>query len=175
MTDKEFSLRLAKLRTQKGVSARDMSLSMGQNPGHINNIETGKSMPSLSGFFYICDYLDITARDFFDDGNEYPEQLRAVFQDMQKKVLTAQTEEISRTVLELERKISGSDDGSNAVIEHFKSYAGITALTKEISADLLQSVTIYPDGRMHIRLNLADEIEALMETLRRESCTAQIY
>ena len=84
MTDKEFSLRLAKLRTQKGVSARDMSLSMGQNPGYINNIETGKSMPSLSGFFYICDYLDIPARDFFDDGNEYPEQLRAVFQDMQK-------------------------------------------------------------------------------------------
>ena len=68
MTDKEFSLRLAKLRTQKGVSARDMSLSMGQNPGYIN----------------ICDYLDITARDFFDDGNEYPEQLRTVFQDMQK-------------------------------------------------------------------------------------------
>ena len=84
MTDKEFSLRLAKLRTQKGVSARDMSLSMGQNPGYINNIETGKSMPSLSGFFYICDYLDITSRDFFDDGNEYPEQLRTVFQDMQK-------------------------------------------------------------------------------------------
>lgn len=173
MTDKEFSLRLAKLRTQKGVSARDMSLSMGQNPGHINNIETGKSMPSLSGFFYICDYLDITARDFFDDGNEYPEQLRAVFQDMQKKVLTAQTEEITCTVLELERKISGSDDNGNAVvIEQFKSYAGITALTREISIELLQSVTIYPDGRMHIRLNLADEIKTLMETLRRESCTA---
>lgn len=84
MTDKAFSLRLAKLRTQKGVSARDMSLSMGQNPGYINNIETGKSMPSLSGFCYICDYLDITTRDFFDDGNEYPEQLRAVFQYMQK-------------------------------------------------------------------------------------------
>lgn len=89
-----------------------------------------------------------------------------------KKVLTAQTEEITCTVLELERKISGSDDNSNAVIEQFKSYAGITALTKEISADLLQSVTIYPDGRMDIRLNLADEIKALMETLRRESCTA---
>ena len=80
--------------------------------------------------------------------------------------------EISCTVLELERKISGSDDGSNAAIEQFKSYAGITALTKEISTELLQSITIYPDGRMDIRLNLADEIEALMETLRRESCTA---
>ena len=90
----------------------------------------------------------------------------------QKKALTAQAEKITRTVLELERKISGSDDGSNAVIEHFKSYAGITALTREISIDLLHSVTIYPDGRMDIRLNLVDEIKALMETLRRESCTA---
>ena len=90
----------------------------------------------------------------------------------QKKALTAHAEGISHTVLELEQKISGSDDGSNAAIEQFKSYAGITALTKEISTELLQSVTIYPDGRMDIRLNLADEIEALMETLRRESCTA---
>ena len=90
----------------------------------------------------------------------------------QKKSMTAQAEEISRTILELERKISGSDDGGNAVIEQFKSCAGITALTREISTELLKSVTIYPDGRMDIRLNLADEIKALMETLRREFCTA---
>ena len=51
MTEKDFSLRLAKLREERGVSARDMSLSMGQNPGYINNIESGKSMPSLSGIF----------------------------------------------------------------------------------------------------------------------------
>ena len=56
--------------------------------------------------------------------------------------------------------------------ESGRAYAGITALTREISIELLQSVTIYPDGRMDIRLNLADEIESLLETLRRESCTA---
>lgn len=66
MTEKDFSLRLAKLREEKGVSARDMSLSMGQNPGYINNIESGKSMPSLSGIFYICEYLGISPKDFFD-------------------------------------------------------------------------------------------------------------
>ena len=66
MTEKDFSLRLAQLREEKGVSARDMSLSMGQNPGYINNIESGKSMPSLSGIFYICEYLEITPKDFFD-------------------------------------------------------------------------------------------------------------
>ncbi len=65
MTEKDFSLRLAKLRNEKGVSARDMSLSMGQNPGYINNIEIGKSMPSLSGIFYICEYLGISPKDFF--------------------------------------------------------------------------------------------------------------
>ena len=57
MDEKDFSLRLAQLREKKDVSARDMSLSMGHNPGYINNIESGKSMPSLSGIFYICDYL----------------------------------------------------------------------------------------------------------------------
>lgn len=64
MEEKDFSLRLSKLRVKKGVSARDMSLSIGQNPGYINNLETGKSMPSLSGIFYICEYLGITPSEF---------------------------------------------------------------------------------------------------------------
>ena len=72
MTEKDFSLRLAKLREEKGVSARDMSLSMGQNPGYSNNIESGKSMPSLSGLFYICEYLGITSKDCFDSVTASP-------------------------------------------------------------------------------------------------------
>ena len=47
----DFSLRLARLREKKGVSARDMSLSMGQNPGYIHNIESGNSKPSMIGSF----------------------------------------------------------------------------------------------------------------------------
>lgn len=76
MEEKEFSLRLSKLREKKGVSARDMSLSIGQNPGYINNIETGKSMPSLAGIFYICEYLGITPSEFFDVGSENPARLK---------------------------------------------------------------------------------------------------
>lgn len=75
MTEKDFSMRLAKLRAAKGVSARDMSLSMGQNPGYINNIESGKSMPSLSGIFYICEYLGITPKEFFDTDSPDPTKL----------------------------------------------------------------------------------------------------
>lgn len=79
MTEKDFSFRLAKLREEKGVSARDMSLSMGQNPGYINNIESGKSMPSLSGIFYICEYLGITPKDFFDVETKNPTKANELY------------------------------------------------------------------------------------------------
>lgn len=78
MDEKDFSLRLAQLREKKGVSARDMSLSMGQNPGYINNIESGKSMPSLTGIFYICEYLGITPSEFFDMESQNPTKLNDI-------------------------------------------------------------------------------------------------
>ena len=53
----DFGRRLSQLRERKGVSARDMSLSMGQNPGYINKVENGKAMPSMEVFFYICEGL----------------------------------------------------------------------------------------------------------------------
>ena len=44
--------RLAKLRTQKGVSARDMSLSLGQANNYINNIEN-KNVTSRYAVFFL--------------------------------------------------------------------------------------------------------------------------
>lgn len=66
MTKKDFALRLSKLRLEKGVSARDMSLSIGQSPDYINNIEIGKALPSMRSFFCICEYLNPTPDEFFD-------------------------------------------------------------------------------------------------------------
>lgn len=82
MDEKDFSLRLAQLREKKGVSARDMSLSMGQNPGYINNIESGKSMPSLSGLFYICDYLGVTPSEFFDVDTHNPTKIKDIISNL---------------------------------------------------------------------------------------------
>lgn len=84
MDEKDFSLRLAQLREKKGVSARDMSLSMGQNPGYINNIESGKSMPSLTGIFYICDYLGITPSEFFDMETQNPTKLNEIIANLKR-------------------------------------------------------------------------------------------
>lgn len=79
-----FALRLSKLRSQKGVSARDMSLSIGQNQNYINNIENGKSLPSLTVFFYICEFLNITPSEFFDLDSSQPEALRELTEKLKK-------------------------------------------------------------------------------------------
>ena len=84
MYENEFQTRLAQLREKKGVSARDMSLSIGQNPGYINNIETGKALPSRSGFFYICEYLQLSPKDFFDTDAKNPEKLNELIKDLKK-------------------------------------------------------------------------------------------
>lgn len=100
MNEKDFAIRLARLREKKGVSARDMSLSIGQNPGYINNIETGKSKPSLDGFFFICEYLGITPYEFFDTDSSDPSKIDAVMKDM-KKLNDHQLDMIASLVKEL--------------------------------------------------------------------------
>lgn len=66
---REFSDRLRDLRNKNKISAREMSIALGQNVNYINLIENGKRFPSLQGFFAICDYLKITPSIFFDSEN----------------------------------------------------------------------------------------------------------
>lgn len=72
MEKEEFSLRFSQLRMQKGVSARDMSLCIGQSAGYINNIEIGVNYPLMTVFFYICEHLEITPSEFFDTASKAP-------------------------------------------------------------------------------------------------------
>ena len=73
-----FYDRLTKLRMEKGVSQREMSLSMGQSEGYMTKIESKVSFPSMTVFFYICEYFGITPRDFFDDRLTNPALLQQV-------------------------------------------------------------------------------------------------
>ena len=70
MYEEQFSKRLAELRIKKGVSARDMNLSIGQNPGYTRAIECGTTFPTMASFFYICEYLNVTPQDFFNFNEE---------------------------------------------------------------------------------------------------------
>ncbi len=100
MYEKEFSIRLAQLRTKKGVSAREMSLSIGQNAGYINNIENGKALPSMNAFLYICDYLKITPMEFFDIDNKNPQKLNSLIM-LLKQLSDSQLDSITSIVKDI--------------------------------------------------------------------------
>ncbi len=76
MDRQDFAKRLTELRNHNGISARDMSLSIGQSAGYINNIENGINLPSMTAFFYICEYLGISPKEFFDTEVESPTKIR---------------------------------------------------------------------------------------------------
>lgn len=79
-----FSERLAQLRMEKGVSARDMSLSLGQSESYINKIENRRTMPSMAGFFYICEFLEIKPQEFFDTKSISPTKTAEIIQELGK-------------------------------------------------------------------------------------------
>lgn len=64
--------RITQLRIQKGVSEYKMSYDLGHSRGYINNISSGKTLPSMTEFLAICDYFEITPVAFFDEHNTNP-------------------------------------------------------------------------------------------------------
>ena len=79
-----IATRIAQLRDEKGISAREMSLSIGQADNYVNHIENRKSLPSITSFFYICEYLNVTPMEFFDIHNKNPEELNSLISDLKK-------------------------------------------------------------------------------------------
>lgn len=67
--------RITQLRIQKGVSEYRMSYDLGHSRGYINNISSGKTLPSMTEFFSICEYFDISPLEFFDNSIHSPAQL----------------------------------------------------------------------------------------------------
>ena len=63
-----------------------MSLALGQNPSYINRIENGKALPSMQGFFSICEYLQITPGDFFNEDSEVPREVRELLEKIECKL-----------------------------------------------------------------------------------------
>lgn len=59
--------RISKLREQKQVSERKMSLDLGHSTSYIRSITSGRSLPSMSEFLYICEYLGVTPMEFFNE------------------------------------------------------------------------------------------------------------
>lgn len=80
MEPKFISDRISVLRTKKNVSEYRMSTDLGHSKSYIQSISSGKSMPSMGEFLYICEYLGVTPREFFDDSINDPQLVQELYE-----------------------------------------------------------------------------------------------
>lgn len=84
MDKKIISERYARIRLAHNISARKLSLELGQSTEYINQIEGGKSMPSIEGLMNFCEYFNISVGEFFDQAVEFPIQYKAIIDELNK-------------------------------------------------------------------------------------------
>ena len=95
--------RITSLRLTKGVSEYKMSYDLGHSRGYINNISSGKSLPSMTEFFAICDYFSITPIQFFDIEQGNPKLLEKTIQNL-KLLSSKDLDLVNRTIERLIQK-----------------------------------------------------------------------
>ena len=52
-----------------------MSLDLGHSKNYIRNITVKNSLPSMREFLYLCEYLGVTPKQFFDVESDYDDSV----------------------------------------------------------------------------------------------------
>lgn len=94
MTEEFIRKRLTQIRMQKNISEYKMSIDLGHSKSYIQSISSGRAMPSMSEFLYICEYLGVTPEQFFSQDIENPVALEKAQQAI-KKLDSADLERIT--------------------------------------------------------------------------------
>lgn len=71
--------RISVLRTKKNISEYRMSTDLGHSKSYMQSISSGRAAPSLSEFLYICEYLGVTPKEFFDDEIKEPQLVQKLY------------------------------------------------------------------------------------------------
>lgn len=69
MKDEDFiRKKIDKLRLERGLSERQLSFDLGHSGNYINAISSGRTLPSMSEFIYMCSFFHVTPQEFFQQG-----------------------------------------------------------------------------------------------------------
>jgi len=77
--------RISELRIKKNISEYKMSMDLGHSKSYIQGISSGRALPSLGEFIYICEYLGVTPKEFFDDKTDEPQLVTELY-ELSKKL-----------------------------------------------------------------------------------------
>jgi transcriptional regulator with XRE-family HTH domain len=69
MMPMDVSKRITEFREQKGITVNKLANLSGISQSFIREIELGIKKPSVETLSLICDALNISLKDFFDDGS----------------------------------------------------------------------------------------------------------
>lgn len=104
MDEKFIRSRITELRLKKGISEYKMSFDLGHSKSYVQSISSGRALPSLPEFLYICEYLEITPKDFFDKENKNPELVNKI-----EKVIKNMCEDDLKAILKIVERMSEND------------------------------------------------------------------
>lgn len=82
---------------------------------------------------------------------------RAEYAD-KKAALLARREKAYEDEAAAKQRLESLWTGESKFVEKYEGLMDLHKLTTELSADLLRSVKIWPDGRVNVELNYLDEI-----------------
>ena len=71
--------RISDLRMKKNISEYRMSTDLGHSKSYMQSISSGRSVPSLGEFLYICEYLGVTPKEFFDEDIVEPQLVQKLY------------------------------------------------------------------------------------------------
>ena len=78
MNEKFVRERITELRMRKKKSEYQLSLELGHSKSYIQSISSGRTSPSMSAFFEICDYFGVSPVEFFDSAVKNPEHIHKI-------------------------------------------------------------------------------------------------
>ena len=64
----DIGARISFLRTQKNYTVNKLANMSGISQSYLRDVELGKKNPTVEILSFVCDALDISLSDFFDDG-----------------------------------------------------------------------------------------------------------
>lgn len=83
MDEKFIRERITELRIAKGVSEYKMSSDLGHSKSYIQSISSGRTLPSMGEFLAICDYLEVSPKDFFSEATQSSMLIRRTCADLE--------------------------------------------------------------------------------------------
>ena len=121
-----------------------------QDEAHIHSLQA-----ELRNLQMLREQITDQNRELYE--NHVDGKLKRETYIIKKAALQQRLEEVSEKAESVRRYISTAKLEHNRFVEGYGKYTELDELTSEIAADLLECVTIWPDGRLDISLNYLDE------------------